>query len=322
MKMLVCCIICGLQATGTACLPAQEPGRRITLVPTNAIDAARSRVKEPDIFRIATNTLAFEEYGLNMMLAVANETRVKWKLDLPAPLTVNDVLFTLTRRLTELTAVSAQEMAASIGRFRGTHLRAFKTVKSYPRSFRHKDDESARLTKIKSKITAKEAEAIARGVLHEAWAYRETTPPQKSPPAVNQYKFEETDGTVYPLPMFNVAWCVEGDDDNFPPVTVDVYGISKNVAEYYDLSRYAPRVPTPTKLFACFACRTTTWRQCLSLSDSSGAWRRSPTHLHNLRTRVNDSAAPARSGGLIEEDKTLTANHGVVFLAAPTIFFL
>ena len=49
------------------------------LVPTNAIAAARSRVKQPDLFRIATNTPAFEEYGLNMMLAVANETRSTYK---------------------------------------------------------------------------------------------------------------------------------------------------------------------------------------------------------------------------------------------------
>jgi hypothetical protein len=219
------------------------------LVPTNAIAAARSRVKQPDLFRIATNTLAFEEYCLNSMLALANETRVKWKLDLPAPLTVNDVLFTLTPTPYGIDG----GLSTRGGRFNWSLSRntfdIFQDCKYEPFSFRHKDDESARLAKIKSKITAKEAEAIARGILH-GLGFTERQLRLKEPPAVNQYRFEETDGTIYPLPVFNVAWRVEGDDeDEFPSVTVDVSGITKNVARYTNTDRYAPHVPTPTNYF-------------------------------------------------------------------------
>jgi hypothetical protein len=248
MKTRLCLIAFGLLAVGTPPLPAQVAGRGITLVPTNGIAAARSRVKQPDIFRIATNTLAFEEYGLNMMLAVANETRVRWKLDLPAPLTVNDALFTLTPTPYGIDG----SLSTRDGRFNWSLWRNtfdhFQDCKYFPRSFRYKDAEEAKLAKFKSKITAKEAEAIARGVLH-GLRLSEKQLRLKEPPAVNQYKFEETDGTVYPLPMFNVAWRVEGGDDDFPPVTVDVSGITKNVAEYFNVDRYAPRVPMPTNYF-------------------------------------------------------------------------
>ena len=248
MEARLCWITCWLLAVGTRSLPAQVAGRGVALVPTNAIDAARSRVKQPDLFRIATNTLAFEEYGLNMMLALANETRVKWKLDLPAPLTVNDVLFTLTPTPYGMDG----GLDTRDGRFDWAFTRntftLFHDFKYSPLSFRHKDDEEARLARIKSKITAKEAEAIARAVLHSL-GLGEKQLRLKEPPAVNQYKFEETDGTICPLPMFHVAWCVEGGDDDFPPVTVDVSGITKNVAEYFNADPFAPKVPTPTSYF-------------------------------------------------------------------------
>jgi hypothetical protein len=248
MKLRLCWIACWLLAVGTRSLPAQVAGRGVVLVPTNAIAAARSRVKQPDIFRIATNTLAFEEYYLNLMLALANETRAKWKLDLPAPLTVNDVLFTFT----PTPYGTDGGIGTRDGRFQWSLSRntfdLFQDCKYYPRSFRHKDDEEARLTKIKNKITAEEAEAIARRVLH-GLGLAEKQLRLKEPPAVNQYKFEETNGTVYPLPMFNVAWRVEGGEENYRPVTVDVSGITKNVAEYFNAAPYAPKVPTPTNYF-------------------------------------------------------------------------
>src|ERR1035441_8069090 len=225
MRMRLCWIACGLLVGGTPSLPAQVAGRGATLFPTNAMGAARSRVKQPDLFRITTNTLAFEEYYLNLMLAVANETRVKWKLDLPAPLTVNDVLFTLTPTPSGMDGGLGKRDGRFDWGFMWNTFTGFHDCKYRPVTFGYMVDEQARLAKIKSKITAKEAEAIARGVLH-GLGLSEKQLRLKEPPAINQYKFGETDGTVYPLPMFNVAWRVEGDDeDEFPSVTVDVSGI-------------------------------------------------------------------------------------------------
>jgi hypothetical protein len=53
----------------------------------------------------------------------------------------------------------------------------------------------------KSKITAREAKAIARESLHNL-GLSEKQLELIEPPSVNQYKFEESDGTIYPLPYF------------------------------------------------------------------------------------------------------------------------
>ena len=75
----------------------------------------------------------------------------------------------------------------------------------YPHSFQFNDDESARLAKIKSKITAKEAKAIARDSLHKL-GFTEKQLKLIGSPSVHQYRFEESDGRIYPLPTFHVGW--------------------------------------------------------------------------------------------------------------------
>lgn len=61
--------------------------------PSNGIAAARWPMKGNSPFAISTNTDAFEAYGLDFMLAAANEMRIKWQLDISQPLTLNDVYF-------------------------------------------------------------------------------------------------------------------------------------------------------------------------------------------------------------------------------------
>ena len=154
-------------------------------------------------------------------------------------------------------------MPDSTGGLRGTGSTTFRTAGTYPRSFRYKDDESARLTKVKSKITAKEAEAHERGAFCMGFRLTENQLRLKEPPAVNQYKFEETDGTIYPLPMFNVAWRVKGSDDDLPPVEVGISGITKNVAGDSLIPTRTPHACPPRPItFAFWACRTTIWTQC------------------------------------------------------------
>ncbi len=199
---------------------------------------------------IASNTPAFEQYALPRMLVEVNSIREKWKLPIPFPLTTNNSYISLKAGPYGIDgAVSTKD-----GRFRWNYWRnnmsMFADTNYYPYSFRYHDDESARLTKIKSKIDAKEAEAIARDYLHKI----ELTEKQLEciePPAINQYKFEESDGTVYPLPMFSVAWKVKGfnDAEDFPTITIDVSGITKSVAEYSNLAPKRPLVPMPTNYY-------------------------------------------------------------------------
>ena len=136
-----------------------------SLVPIGSFDAARARTPLGDFGRIATNTPAFEQYAVNFMLKQANEVREKWHLGL-APLTINDIYFQLKATAFGLDGVIETRDGRFLWSFTRSWLTQFQDRHYWPRSFRYKDDESARLAKIKSKITPKQAEQIARDALH------------------------------------------------------------------------------------------------------------------------------------------------------------
>jgi hypothetical protein len=220
---------------------------QIHLVPTDNIAAARSSVWEPDFGRITTNTPAFEKYAVNFMLKQANEMRTNWNLDIPKPLTINDIVFSLQATPYGIEGFIDTRDGRFVWWFEWNVLTGFQDHKYWPRSFQYHWDEEAQLAKIKSKIDAKEAEVIARNALHKL-GLTEKQLHLIEPPRVNQYKFEETNGIVYPLPMFNVGWVVEGfTDPDVPSVVFDVSGITKTVAEYSN--PHTPRVPLPANYF-------------------------------------------------------------------------
>ncbi len=202
--------------------------------------------------RIATNTPAFEQYGLRLMLAEAESMRQKWGLDIPDPLAVSNVSFYLRAGPEGING----SIATKDGRFRWAfdrnRLQKFGDTNYYPYSFRYEDDECARLAKIKSAITAQEAAAIARDHLHRL-GLTEKQLHLRQPPEVTQYKFEESDDTVYPLPIFHVEWHEKdmrqpsGDElDLTRTVNMYVSGITKQVVEYFNVNRHTPFTPVPT----------------------------------------------------------------------------
>ena len=233
------------QATG---LSAQT--NRIRLVPEDRLAAAHSHVKQPEIFKMATNTPAFEQYAVNLMLKQANQIRESWHLDVSESLSVDNILFWVQATPYGINGgIGTSDSRYNWG-FNWGVLDHFDEKQYRPFSFRYKDDASAKLAKIQSKISAKEAEDIARTALHEL-GLTEKQLHLIEPPEVNQYTFEESNGVVYPLPMFNVGWHVEGftgmSEPDSPSVTFDISGITKNVAEYFN--PHTPRVPLPTNYF-------------------------------------------------------------------------
>lgn len=231
----------------------QEPGRPLRLVPTNNIAAARSKYPLSDHQRIAQNTPEFEQWGLSFMLNKANEVREKWNLDIRRPLTVNDVLFQLKATAYGIDGALEMRSGRYIFSFGRNALTMFVDTSFWPRSFRYKPEESLRLAKIRSRITAEEALAIAREKLH-ALGLDERMLRLREPPQVHQYTFEDDDGTVHPLPIFHVRWRAEDDQaegDELPhePVTFDISGVTKNVAKYFNVSSHAPREPLPSNYF-------------------------------------------------------------------------
>lgn len=257
MKRFIGCVLFSIIATQAVL--AQISNKVHLVVPTNNLVAAHFSYQGGDLFRIAPNTPAFEDYGVSFMLAQANAMSVKWRLEIPKPLTLNDVFFYV-----KATALGIEGIVETRdARFRWVFFRnaitSFWDLKYAPRSFRYHDDESARLAKIKSKITAQEAEAIARNALHQIGITEELLR-LKKPPEVNQYKFEESDGTVYPLPTFNVTWRYEGPTNyatenlELSPVNMEVSGIISNVVEYvnsdvFNSDSHLPHPPMPTNYF-------------------------------------------------------------------------
>jgi hypothetical protein len=228
---------------------SQEATNRLRVLSANALARTAQNQVNKIPGQIATNTPAFELYAYPRMLAEVNSMREKWNLPIPNPLTTNNSYITLIAGAYGINgAVSTKD-----GRFRwnfsDNRMIVFGDTNYYPQSFRYHDDESAKLAKVKSKINAKEAEAIARNHLH-LLGLTERQLKLTDPPRVNQYKFEEADGTIYPLPVFNIAWHENGHDNPYyPGVTFDVSGITKQVVEYANLSLQLPPAPIPKNYF-------------------------------------------------------------------------
>lgn len=224
------------------------------LVPTNNIAAARSRFPLSDLGRIAPNTPEFEEYGLNFMLAKANEMRERWNLDIPKPLTVNTVLFQLKATAHGLDGGLGTRDKRYDWAFSRNSVELFRDNKYSPFLLGYKSDELVRLAKIESKITSKEAEAIARNALHRL-CLTEKQFHLKEPPVVEQHKYEDREDKVHLLPLFKVAWRSEGhpepqgDESEYTPVILDISGITKQVVQYFNVIAYSPRTSVPTNYF-------------------------------------------------------------------------
>ncbi len=243
------CLVPIIVVARVACIGAQEATNRLHVLSTDDSTTTAHRRLNYLPGQIASNTPAFEQYAFLRMLAEVNSMREKWNLPIPNPLTTNNTYITLIAGAYGINGgVSTKD-----GRFRWNfsenRMILFGDTNYYPQSFRYQDDESARLAKIKSKIDAQEAEAIAENYLHRL-GLTEKQLKLADPPRVNQYKFEESDGTIYPLPVFNVAWHENGHDDPlYPGVTFDISGITKQVVEYANLNLHMPPAPIPTNYY-------------------------------------------------------------------------
>lgn len=224
------------------------------LRPTNNIEAARSKFPLSDLGRIAPNTLAFEEFGLNFMLGKANEMRDAWNLDISRPLTINHVVFQLRATVHGLDGGLGTRDKRYDWAFSRNAVEIFRDNNYSPFLLGYKSNELARLAKIESKISANEAEATAREALNRL-GLAEKHLRLKEPPIVEQHKFEDSDGKIHLLPLFDVAWRLkghaepEGEESDYKPLKMVVSGITKQVVDYFNVVPHTPRAPTPTNYF-------------------------------------------------------------------------
>lgn len=208
---------------------------------------------------LATNTPAFEAYGLNLMLSEANRVREAWNLDIPQPLTASNVTYDLRALVAEVEGEVLTKDGRFLWQFFLNRLDHFVDGIYYPHSFEYNDDEAARLAKIESKITAEEAVAIARQRLHQL-GLSEKQLELIEPPVTNGYRFEESDGKQYRLPLFHVAWKIKELLEHQPSlqegVWFEVSGITRQVVEYSNYDPRMPRIAQPTNYLAMLGLPT------------------------------------------------------------------
>ena len=214
---------------------------------TNRLDAIRFIDKlggRRDSFAIGTNTPAFERYAFDLMVSQCNVTREKWKLDMPHPLSENNVRYCAWPHVFGVTgSVSTKGFGWSFGR---NLILQFEDYNYSDRSFNTSVEKIERLAKIKSKITAPEAESIAR----DAFAALGLTVQQfglVEPPKVEQEGTENPDGTKIFFPLFKVQWFEnqKARDENFAGVTFTISGITKTVVYYFNPCVDAPDLNPP-----------------------------------------------------------------------------
>ena len=176
-------------------------------------------VREPEYGRISTNSPAFEEYGFNLMLSQVNQMAERWKLELPHPLRVNEVVFWLKPKATSMQWILATRNARYCWDFDDGWVRSFIDEPNSRRAYLintnapgfASSEGLGRVAKTKSKITEAEAIRMARDCLH-ALGLTETQLRLHEPPTVERDHFTDEDGTRYEVPLFAVGWSVEGAD--------------------------------------------------------------------------------------------------------------
>jgi hypothetical protein len=240
----------------TALAQDQTKTNAVSFSPANPIVAARSKFKQPENGRISTNTPAFEEYGVTQMLSVGNRTREVWKLDLPHPLTVNDIVFWLKPKPTAIQWGFDTRDGRFAWDFDNGWMVLFRDNANSRRAYlintnapgMANDEVLARMAKSKSKITEKTAIKMARDYLH-ALGFDEKQLRLHEPPKVERDRFTDDDGKKYLVPLFAVGWSVEGANPESRLVEITVSGITSNIVEYFNANPNTPRVPLPTNYF-------------------------------------------------------------------------
>ncbi len=240
----------------TSLAHAQTETNAVSFAPVSPIVAARSTVRQPENGRISTNTPAFEEYGLDLMLSMADDTAKKWKLDLPHPLTVNDVVFWLKPKPTCIQWILSTRNGRYCWAFDNGWLNLLSDEQNSRRAYlintnapgMVNDEVLSRMAKTKSNITKAQAIKMARDYLH-ALGLDEKQLRLHEPPKVERDRFTDDDGKKHLVPLFAVGWSVEGADPEYQLVEITVSGITSNIVKYFNADPNTPRVPLPTNYF-------------------------------------------------------------------------
>ena len=256
----------------------------LAYVPENPFVTSRSAAR---LGYVPTNTLAFREYALDLMLTQANVASKAFRLDLPKPLTTDhasgagavpkisgikgaiafsnrfsfsfedgklagycDRLYWSASWTHDLRPALATSVSTN-GEMRST----LTIEEAYQRGFEGQAERNRvyhqkmmGLTQLTNQLTKAEALRIGQEALHKL-GFTEKQLQLREQPEVNQFTYSpEGQNVTYPLPLFHVGW-QHRDRENFQPVRMEISGVTKTVVDYFNVAADSIIVSVPTNYY-------------------------------------------------------------------------
>jgi hypothetical protein len=259
---------------------------------------------------VPTNTAAFRNYALDLMLRQANHINAKWRLGLPALLTSDPVtrlaVTPTTRGLTGGIVISNRYyFGFRDGTFAGYH--------DEPWWWQSLETNFPKLKELggqRSPLSAREAAQVAEDALRQLGL----APAQfglMETPVLEQRHYETADNQRLQLPLFLVRW-VPAPDAQFGDIRIEVSGLTKQVVAYENL--LAQPSPLPTNYF-----------QMLGISPDSSKWglqfgynpRHTPAFEQFTREFATTQANRLIQSWQLDFPRLLTTNDIAWILAEP-----
>ncbi len=200
---------------------------------------------------IPTNSPAFREYALSVLLSNANLVAERWQLDVQLPITTNQITGSFIDPTTNGLEGSIQidndahkyGFKVSDGRFN-----SFGDTKYRSQTFVYSPDEQKdKWPGMTNLLTLESAVAMAKDKLHRL-GIDEKKLGMGEPFKAAQWRYDSND-VFYPLPLYAVQWKTQTGD--YMVIRMEISGVTSNVAYFShnipaNLLPSFLRVPTPT----------------------------------------------------------------------------
>lgn len=187
---------------------------------------------------IPTNTIAFQQYALSVMMTQAAYFSEKWNLEIPKPITTNEIsFFSATPKTNSWNGTLGINNLYSF-MVTDQSFWIFSDTRYYTKTFVGHDEVCDALAQKTSCLTLEKSLSVARHALDNI-GLKEFG--QANPTSLKQWKYE-SNGVTYPLPLYDVRW----QSDN-GVIDFQISGISSNVAEFSNATvQPLLKIPMPT----------------------------------------------------------------------------
>jgi hypothetical protein len=187
---------------------------------------------------IPIKSVAFQQYALSVLMSQAVNIADRWNLDLPKPITTNDITYLSIRPKT-----NSWDGAMSINnkygfRVEDNKLILFRDYRYHCNTFLGNDAASDNLAQSNNCLTLDASRIIASNAMYNIGL---TQYASGNPTTLRQYKYD-SNNVIYPLPLYAVRW-----ESDAGCILLQISGISSNVAEFCNATEAeSMKIPLPT----------------------------------------------------------------------------